>query len=92
MPDPLDTSIDFSQAKRGAVNPPDASKQRITIRLDQTVLEYFKTIVATNAGGSYQRLINDALLTHIERETQGERYKESELKRIVREVLEHQAA
>ncbi len=57
--------IDFSRAKRGAIVRPEPGKTKISIRLDNTVLEYFKSLVDQAGGGNYQSLINDALLTHI---------------------------
>jgi len=61
--------IDFSGAKRGPVIPPDPRKTKISIRLDTTVLNYFRDIVNKAGGGSYQTLINDALLEHIHRQS-----------------------
>ena len=57
--------IDFSRAKRGAVVKPEPGKTKISIRLDNTVLEYFRAVVERAGGGNYQSLINEALLTHI---------------------------
>ena len=57
--------IDFSRAKRGPVVPPDPGKTKISIRLDNTVLAYFRNLVTRAGGGNYQTLINDALLEHV---------------------------
>ena len=59
--------IDFSQAKRGAVSTPEPGKTKISIRLDNGVLEFFRAAVDTAGGGNYQTLINQALLEHIHR-------------------------
>src|SRR5881628_2151863 len=59
--------IDFSRAKRGAVVKPEPGKTKISIRLDNTVLEYFRNLVDNAGGGNYQTLINDALLEHVHR-------------------------
>jgi uncharacterized protein (DUF4415 family) len=59
--------IDFSRAKRGPVVKPEPGKMKISIRLDNAVLEYFRTLVDKAGGGNYQTLINDALLEHIHR-------------------------
>ena len=59
--------IDFSRAKRGAVVKPEPRKTKISIRLDNTVIEFFRTTVDRAGGGNYQTLINDALLEHIHR-------------------------
>ncbi len=57
--------IDFSRAKRGPVVRPEPGKTKISIRLDNAVLDYFRTVVERAGGGNYQSLINDALLSHI---------------------------
>ncbi|MBI2318647.1 MAG: BrnA antitoxin family protein [Betaproteobacteria bacterium] len=57
--------IDFSRAKRGAVVKPEPGKTKISIRLDNTVLDYFRAAVQRAGGGNYQSLINEALLSHI---------------------------
>ena len=59
--------IDFSGARRGPVIPIDLRKTKISIRLDNAVLDYFRDIVDKAGGGNYQTLINDALLEHIHR-------------------------
>ena len=59
--------IDFSRAKRGPVVRPEPGKTKISIRLDNTVLEYFRDLVDKAGGGNYQTLINDALLEHVHR-------------------------
>ena len=55
--------IDFSRARRGPVIRPEPGKTKISIRLDNTVLEYFKALVDRAGGGNYQTLINDALVS-----------------------------
>jgi uncharacterized protein (DUF4415 family) len=59
--------IDFSHAKRGAVVKPEPGKTKISIRLDNVVLEYFRSLVDTAGGGNYQTLINEALLEYAHR-------------------------
>jgi len=59
--------IDFSRAKRGAVVKPESGKTKISIRLDNTVLDHFRALVDRARGGNYQTLINDALLEHVHR-------------------------
>jgi uncharacterized protein (DUF4415 family) len=59
--------IDFSRAKRGAVVKPEPGKTKISIRLDNTVLQYFRDLVDKAGGGNYQTLINDALLEYVHR-------------------------
>ena len=59
--------VDFSRAKRGAIVKAEPGKTKISIRLDNTVLKHFRTLVDKAGGGNYQTLINDALLEHIRR-------------------------
>ena len=54
---------DFSKAKRGAVLPTEG-KTRITMYLDDVVLERFKSL-SEKAGKGYQTLINEALRAHL---------------------------
>ena len=53
---------DFSKGKRGAVIPPKG-KTRITIYLDDEVLDRFR-LTAERSGKGYQTLINVALRAH----------------------------
>ena len=75
---------DFSKAKRGAVVPEPKGKSRITIRLDDQVLDWFKDQVEKAGGGNYQSLINAALAEHIERTAEP---LEKTLRRVLREEL-----
>ncbi|MGQ0432606.1 MAG: BrnA antitoxin family protein [Microthrixaceae bacterium] len=59
--------IDFSRAKRGAVVKAEPGKTKISIRLSNAVLEYFRDRVDKAGGGNYQTRINEALLEHIHR-------------------------
>ena len=52
---------DFSKGRRGPVVPPATGKTRITIRLDDDILEWFRGQVHAAGGGNYQTLINQAL-------------------------------
>jgi uncharacterized protein (DUF4415 family) len=58
---------DFSGGRRGAVVPEPKGKTRITISLDDAVIEWFKREVGEAGGGNYQSLINAALMEHIAR-------------------------
>jgi uncharacterized protein (DUF4415 family) len=60
-------NINFSRAKRGPVVKPEPDKTKISIRLDNAVLEYFRNLVDKAGGGNYQTLINNALLEHVHR-------------------------
>ncbi len=77
-------SYDFSGGKRGAVVPSPPGKTRITIRLDNEILEWFRRRVEARGGGSYQAMINSALREYVQR---GGEPLESYLRRIVREEL-----
>ena len=58
--------IDFSTAKRGAVVPLEAGKTKLSIRLDNTIIDYFRGVVEKAGTGNYQTLINDALSAYIQ--------------------------
>lgn len=75
---------DFSKAKRGAVIAAPRGKARITIRLDEEILDWFKSQVDLAGGGNYQSLINAALAGHIKRV---EEPLEKTLRRVLREEL-----
>ena len=57
----------FSNGKRGAVIPSEPGKTRITIRLDNEILDHFRKQVHQMGGGNYQTLINDALREYVRR-------------------------
>jgi hypothetical protein len=75
---------DFSKAKRGPVLPTPTGKTRITIRIDDDVLEWFRKQVHEAGGGNYQTMMNHALRDYMEREA--EPFEET-LRRVLREVL-----
>lgn len=75
---------DFTQGKRGAVVPAPKGKTRITIRIDEDILEWFREQVDSTGGGSYQTLINNALREYM---TQQQEPIEVILRRVVREEL-----
>jgi uncharacterized protein (DUF4415 family) len=77
---------DFRKGKRGAVSPLPPGKTRITIRLDNEVLDWFRGQVEAKGGGSCQGLINDVLKEHVGR---GGEALEKYLRRIIREELGH---
>ena len=58
--------IDFPAAKRGAVVPLEAGKTKLSIRLDNTIIDYFRGVVEKAGTGNYQTLINDALSAYIQ--------------------------
>lgn len=75
---------DFAKGRRGPVLPAAAGKTRITIRIDDDVLDWFRAQVHAAGGGSYQALINRALRRHMEQEAEP---LEDTLRRVLREVL-----
>ncbi|PIG93671.1 BrnA antitoxin family protein [Gloeocapsopsis sp. IPPAS B-1203] len=81
----MEAEYDFSQGKRGAIDPVPPGKTRITIRLDDDVLSWFREQVHIAGGGNYQTLINEALRQHIQ---QSREPLEETLRRVVREELE----
>ena len=58
--------IDFSKALRGPVIAPEPGKTKISIRLDNAVIEHFRSQVERAGAGNYQTLMNDALLSFIQ--------------------------
>ena len=56
---------DFSKARRGAVVAVPKGKTRITIRLDDEILAWFRDQVERAGGGNYQSVINEVLRQHI---------------------------
>lgn len=81
----MEAEYDFSQGKRGAIDPTPLGKTRITIRLDEEVLEWFREQAHNAGGGNYQTMINEALRQHIQ---QSREPLEETLRRVVREELE----
>ena len=75
---------DFSKAKRGPVIPVSKGKTRVTIRLDDEVVAWFRTQVEKAGGGNYQSMINDALRQHIARSREP---LEETLRRVIREEI-----
>ena len=75
---------DFSKAKRGPVVRVPRGKTRITIRLDNDVLDWFRRQVDAAGGGNYQTLINHALRHYI---AQREEPIEEVLRRVLRQEL-----
>lgn len=84
----MQDEYDFSQGKRGAVAPATAGKTRITIRLDDDIIDWFRQHVHQSGGGNYQTLINDALRDYIQDQREP---LEATLRRVIREELHHTA-
>ena len=77
-------NYDFSKAKRGAVLPAPAGKTRITIRIDDDLLEWFRKQVHEAGGGNYQTMMNRALREYMEGQVEP---LEETLRRVLREVI-----
>ena len=77
---------DFSQGKRGAIDPLPLGKSRITIRLDNEILDWFRDQVEASGGGNYQTLINNVLLDYVRNQQKREPL-EDLLRRVLREEL-----
>lgn len=75
---------DFSKGRRGPVLPPRPGKTRITIRIDDDILTWFRDKADASGGGNYQSLINEALRDHINMD---EGRLEATLRKVIREEL-----
>ena len=74
---------DFSKGKRGAVIS-SPGKTKITIRIDNATLDWFKTACHKMGSGNYQTMINEALRVFISsKESDGE----DRMRRVLREEL-----
>ena len=81
--------LDFTNAKRGPVVPSDPGKTKISIRLDNRILEHFRSLVEQAGGGNYQTLINDALMESIQQQSMLEAVRQAvrqELQSVVEQV------
>jgi uncharacterized protein (DUF4415 family) len=79
-------TYDFKGGRRGAVLPAGENKERITIRLDREILEWFRSQVEEQGGGNYQTLISQALREYIAREG---RPLEDVIRRVAQEELQN---
>ena len=80
----MKAQYDFTGGKRGAVLKTSPGKTRITIRIDDDLLEWFRKQVHAAGGGSYQTLINSALREYVESKREP---LEATLRRVLREEL-----
>ena len=76
---------DFSKGKRGPVVRVPQGKTRITIRIDDDVLAWFRDQVEQAGGGNYQTLMNVALRDYIRGASEP---LEATLRRVLREELQ----
>ena len=81
---------DVSKVKRVrspiAPQRPDSNKERITIRLDADILEYFRDQVDRAGGGNYQTNLNTVLREYIDGKTAAPKIEEI-VRRVIREEL-----
>ena len=83
--DIMKNEYDFSKGKRGALDPIPAGKTRITIRIDDDILDWFRNEVDAIGGGNYQTLMNQVLREYVLRRQEP---LEEILRRVVREELQ----
>jgi BrnA antitoxin of type II toxin-antitoxin system len=74
---------DFTKGKRGAAIP-SPGKTRITIRIDDDILAWFRERIRKACGGSYQTDINDALRAYMNSK---DGHAEELLRRVIKEEL-----
>ncbi|MGB6338888.1 MAG: BrnA antitoxin family protein [Candidatus Aminicenantaceae bacterium] len=75
---------DFQRGKRGPLIQQAKGKTRITIRIDDDILEWFRKQVHAAGGGNYQTLINMALRDYINSQKDS---LEETLRHVIREEL-----
>jgi uncharacterized protein (DUF4415 family) len=75
---------DFGKGRRGPVLKTPPGKTRITIRIDDDVLAWFKDQVHRAGGGNYQTLLNNALREYLASKKEP---LEATLRRVLREEL-----
>ena len=80
---------DFSKGRRGAVISTPAGKERITIRLDKEIVDWFRQQASEQGGGNYQTDINQVLRDYV---LSHQTPLEELLRRVVREELSHYKA
>lgn len=85
----MNEEYDFSKGKRGAVVPLPPGKVRITIRLDEDGIDWFRRQVEQQGGGNYQTMINQALRAYV---LQRQEPLEATLRRVIREELGSEGA
>jgi uncharacterized protein (DUF4415 family) len=71
---------DFSKGRRGVILKTPPEKTRVTIRLDDDILDWFRQQVDDAGGGNYQTLISEALRSFM-------REKQESLETILRRVI-----
>ena len=80
----MNEKYDFSKGKRGPVIKTPKEKTRITIRIDDDILDWFRQQVHAAGGGNYQTLINMALREYMNSKRES---LETTLRHVIREEL-----
>jgi hypothetical protein len=75
---------DFGGARRGAIDPLPSGKTRITIAIDDEILDWFRGQVNAAGGGNYQTLMNHALSLYVQRHLES---LDTTLRKVMREEL-----
>jgi len=75
---------DFSKGRRGPVLRVPPEKTRVTIRLDDDILDWFRQRVDDAGGGNYQTLINEALRSFMRQKQES---LETTLRRVIRDEI-----
>lgn len=75
---------DLSNAKRGAIVKAPKGRTIVRMRIDDSILNWFREQVHRAGGGDYEELINAALHRHIQ---QQDLAFEKTLRRVIREEL-----
>jgi len=74
----------FSKRRRGAILRVPPGKTRVTIRLDDDILDWFRQQVDDAGGGNYQTLINEALRSYMRQKQES---REATLRRVIRDEI-----
>ena len=80
----MQKEYDFSKGKRGPVLKAPPGKTRVTIRIDDDILDWFRQQVDEAGGGNYQTLVNQALRSFMH---QKQEPLETTLRRVIREEI-----
>ena len=84
----MKTRYSFKGGKTGPVAGVPPGKTRITIRLDNDILEWFRARAHSDGGGNYQTMINETLREYVSHDAE---QLEETLRRVVREELKSRA-
>ena len=80
----MNKEYNFRKGKRGPVTKTPKGKTRITIRIDDDILDWFRRKVNAAGGGNYQTLINMALREYMNSKRES---LEETLRHVIREEL-----